>query len=90
MMHHRFGDYQIDVMGGFSFWNFLIVGVLGLVLLILIIVGILYFLRKDREKQQHYSTNRSLEILQERFAKGEINEQEYRDRKAVIEEDLNK
>jgi len=64
--------------------------VLGLVLLILIIVGILYFLRKDREKQQHYSTNRSLEILQERFAKGEINEQEYRDRKAVIEEDLNK
>jgi len=88
-MHHRFGGYPMDFMGAFSIWNLLLIGIVGLVILALVIVGVILLLRKDQKNRQSFSTNRSLEILQERFAKGEIDEQEYRSRKAVIVEELN-
>lgn len=89
-MHHRFNGHQMEFFGGFPFWNLLIVGIIGLLVITLVVVGIVLLLRKEKIDHQQRIPNRSLEILQERFAKGEIDEQEYRNRKAVIEEELNK
>lgn len=87
-MHHRYGGHPMDFFGGFPLVSFLLYALGIIVILALIVTGIYLFVRRNSDSQQESSTNRSLEILQERFAKGEIDEEEYRRRKRVLEEDL--
>lgn len=71
-------------------WNLFSIGILGFIVVVLVILAIIFLLRKEKLDRQNFPQNRSLEILQERFAKGEIDEEEYKSRRAVIEEELNK
>jgi len=90
-MHHRYnGHHLMDFFGGYSWFGLLLFGLAFLIIVILIITGIFLLIRYSKKEQQRFSSNRSLEILQERFAKGEIDEDEYRRRKEVLEEELNR
>lgn len=78
MMHYWFG-------GGMGGWFWL------LVLLFVVIVGLLVYLLL-RSPQNRYSsgssgrtTDEALRILNERFARGEISEEEYLRRKELLE-----
>lgn len=90
-MHHRYnGHHFMDFFGNFSWFGLLLFGLAFLIIVILIITGIFLLIRYSKKEQQRFTSNRSLEILQERFAKGEIDEDEYRRRKEVLEEELNR
>ena len=50
---------------------------------VLVIVGFIVLVRwvaKKNRTQEHHAGKSALEILQERYAKGEINKQEYEDK----------
>lgn len=53
----------------------------GFVLLILAIVGVVYFVKKSHKGN---STSSEMELLNTRFVKGEITEEEYSRMKAVL------
>ena len=62
-------------------------------IIILVLIGIVYLLmRSSREKSTHPSSppaeysDTSLDELEIRFVKGEINEEEYREIKDILEE----
>ncbi|MGF7185263.1 putative membrane protein [Desulfitispora alkaliphila] len=71
MMHWGYG-YGMG-FGTILMWAFMI----GII--VLVGYGISGFLKKDSE------TNDALKILQERFAKGEINEEEYKHKRDLLE-----
>lgn len=83
MMRHH--GYFMDG-GGFG-----IFGILWLVMWLLIIVGgiflVVYIIRKSSDNQHKNSSNYAMKILQERFARGEIDELEYKEKKRVLEEE---
>lgn len=87
-MHGRFGQHPTSHMIGFD-WLYTILTLLGFLILVAIVVGIFLILR-NRSANKHHSVNKSLEILQERFARGEISEDEYRSRREVFKEDFDK
>jgi len=72
----------------FRFWGWSIMGIIGFGILILFS----YLIYKSLEKRQQETNrsdyvsrnDRSLEILKERFAKGEISEQEYEKVKKLL------
>ena len=53
----------------------------GLLVLALIVVGVVYFVKKSNNKN---SNSAELELLNTRFVKGEITEEEYSRMKAVL------
>lgn len=75
--------YGMGYFGGYGFlW------IIGMVILIAVIV---YFMKGRHKGQKHfsdstsrYSDNQALSILKERYAKGEITEDEYERMKKVI------
>ena len=75
MMGYGYG-YGNNMMGGWS----------ELLLIILIGISIFLFFRKRQNNNFHDEGDRcnSLNILNERFARGEINEDEYNQRKNVL------
>jgi putative membrane protein len=59
---------------------------LGMLLfLALIVVGIVLLLRPAVGSEPRRERNRALEILDERFARGEIDREEYEERRRVLE-----
>jgi len=66
-------------------WWGLGMGLLGLVFLGLIVAGIVLVIRSASEGPSGRGGGRSaLDILDERFARGEIDREEYEDRKRVL------
>lgn len=53
----------------------------GLLVLVLVIVGIVYFVKKSHSNN---SASSEMELLNTRFVKGEITEEEYSRMKAVL------
>lgn len=85
MMHFRgtdeFGHYFGDRFGNLSNfmhngWGFLIMGVL-LVVAVLIVVAIVALVRRSHRKHPVHQADDSLELLNVRFVKGEISEEDY-------------
>lgn len=69
---------------GHGFWG---MGLIGMVLQTAILVGIIYFifrLLRNVTHQQSLKSNNALEILKERYAKGEISEEEFTKMKDVL------
>lgn len=60
--------------------NMVIVWIIPLILLFLIGISI-YMIRKNKEEDDQHINNSALKILDERFAKGEIDEEEYNRKK---------
>ncbi|MDF1864637.1 MAG: SHOCT domain-containing protein [Saprospiraceae bacterium] len=60
------------------FWIILLVGVIW---------AIWYFGKEGKKFPFENQKNEPVDILKRRFAKGEIEEEEYEERKAVLEED---
>ncbi|ASK61316.1 hypothetical protein CFK37_03540 [Virgibacillus phasianinus] len=61
--------------------NMLLNMIIWIIILGFLIYGVVLLLSKPFEKKE----DSSLQILKERFAKGEIDEQEYKDKKASLE-----
>jgi putative membrane protein len=70
----RYG-YGYDMMNGFGIWGGIIMG-FGLLVLVLVVV---YFY-----KQNNNTNSDALELLKMKFAKGEITEEEYVNKKSVL------
>lgn len=83
MRHH--GYFMDNFMGSFG-----IFGIIWAVMWLAIIVGgiilIVYIVRRSNEKDKG-SANHAIRILQERFARGEIDEHEYREKKQILDEE---
>lgn len=73
-MMHGYGFSRFGMMGG-GFMMFLWPLVIGL---------ILYFTFKSSNRHHSVGNNRALEILDEKFATGEITEEEYLHKKKII------
>jgi len=58
-----------------------------LILLILIVMGVLWFFKFGETTIRKTTKSKALEILAERYAKGEIDDEEYERRKKKILED---
>ena len=82
--------YGPGMMGGYGWgggWGF---GAIGMVLWwILIILGIVllakWLLSGSPRRGDHGTAGRALDILKERYARGEIDKQEYEERKRTLE-----
>lgn len=86
-MRHGFMPYS---MMGYSWIWFIGIGLL----VILIVIGILLLMKRSQQstnnKYGNKGEDRALTILKERFAKGEITEEQYyAKRKVLEEEDMN-
>ena len=72
------------MMGGFGG-----IAIIWIILWLLIIVGgilVVMFILRNNNKHRNWSTSSSaLNILKERFARGEIDESEYKEKKEVLE-----
>lgn len=66
------------MMGGWG-WMW-IVGLLSLLLLVALVVGIVWAITRGGRPNQPDPTARPREILNERYARGEISTEEYRER----------
>lgn len=92
-MHHYNGPggMRHDFMPH-GMMNYTWVWLIGLALLIIIIlVGIYLILKQLKQSQQNENQstqeNNALIILQERFAKGEISEDEYKQKRKILDEE---
>lgn len=75
-MHNRFGSIPFGMMGG---WNWILPTIL------IVIIGIaVYMIFKNKKESNYTKSNSALDILDERYAKGEIDEEEYNKRKKNI------
>nr|WP_320025399.1 SHOCT domain-containing protein [uncultured Acetobacterium sp.] len=75
--------YGIGYGGGFGF--FMIFGLF--LLLVLVIIGVYFIVHhftNSNVKEGTRSGNKALEILHERYARGEIDEEEYNRKKAEL------
>jgi len=75
--------YGIGYGSGFGF--FMIFGLF--LLLVLVIIGIYFIVHhftNSNEKEKNPSGDKALEILHERYARGEIDEEEYNRKKAEL------
>lgn len=65
-----FGMFRFGMMGGLGF-------LINIIIVTLIIVGVVILIRALLRKDNKLSSNQSLNILKERYAKGEITLEEY-------------
>ncbi|NKE70243.1 SHOCT domain-containing protein [Candidatus Manganitrophus noduliformans] len=56
-------------------------GLVGLALLVLLIAGIVWVVRWGFSSTQARSSERAIELLKERYARGEISKEEYEEKK---------
>jgi putative membrane protein len=77
----------------FPWMNMLVGGIIALIVIALLIIGIIAFvrmMRHDRMSQMHHDSsapkmdNPALRLLNERYARGEIGEEEYKTRKTNL------
>ena len=71
------------MMGGMM-WMGVLWLVFGVLLLVLLVVGIVWLVRHLSNGGSAWE-DRGVEVLRERFARGEIDEQEYRSRKQELQ-----
>jgi len=76
MMHWGWG-YGMGF--GMILWWAVVIG-----LIVLVIYGLTNIFRNQPSKKEFNNNDSSLEILKERFAKGEINEEEYENKKKIL------
>jgi len=75
MIGHMFG-YGYPT--GINWWWLVGFSILRLLVIIIIVVLIIKLLNKNRQEREIYnSSHKAIEILNERFASGEISEEEY-------------
>lgn len=83
------GHHGMHIMDNIS-RNFGFFGILWLIIWITIIVGvvflIIYLVRRNNGPMRQLSKP-AIRILEERFARGEIDEVEYREKRKVLEEE---
>lgn len=83
------GDHgMMERMNGFGgLMSFM--GIIWLIMILLIVIGgislIVYIVRNNQKRRDWPTSNRALSILKERFARGEIEEDEYLAKKEVLE-----
>lgn len=75
-------QHMMDGWGGGS--GMLFMGLIGLMILALIAVLIWFLIRKGSHSTSQSTGKSALEILNERYARGEIDEEEFRRRKKEI------
>lgn len=85
MFCNRFGVGGYG-FGGYGFGGPHIIMMIGVILILLAIVYFVYKSSQNRNSNVAYEkiSPKAIEILNERFANGEINEEEYRSRKDQI------
>lgn len=75
------GRYGYGMMGGLGF------GLIGWVIQLLVIVLVIYFVyhlfKKNSIKEKH-GTRNEIDILKERFARGEIDEEELKRKRDIL------
>lgn len=79
--------YGYPMMGswgyGFS-WVHIIFTVFWALILAFIVIALLRVVRGEKGHWRHWNSNSALDILKERYAKGEIDKAEYEERKKVL------
>jgi putative membrane protein len=66
-------------------WGWMwVLGLLSMLLLVALVVGVVWALTRSNRPSQPDSTSRAREILNERYARGEISTEEYRERLAAL------
>jgi len=80
MWHHMYGyGYGLN-----NIWPWLIgFGLIKIFVVVGIVVVFIKFMNKDRVVNQ-YQKSRAMQILQERYASGEIGEEEYKHKKKIL------
>lgn len=78
MMHNRGFIVNNECLGfgDFPYWHFLVLGVI-----LICVVALVLWIRKNNNSK---TSNEALNILKERFAQGEINEDEYLNKKNIL------
>jgi len=77
------GWHMMPGMGG-GMWLMLIFWIILFVLVILAIVALWRFIRGGSAPRQNGNADRPLEILRERFARGEIDQEEFEARRKAL------
>lgn len=77
------GEYGGYGMGAYGLWGGLMM-VLFWGIIIVLVVAAIRWLTGDRHPHTHERANRALEILEERYARGEIDREEYLERRADL------
>lgn len=73
---------------GFGHMGFGYTGIWTFVLLALLVIGVIIYLTKRSKKPyQDPNPDEALDILDRRYAKGEINTKEYREKKKELKEE---
>jgi putative membrane protein len=68
-------------MGGGWWW---VMGIGWLVFLALIVLLVVFFVRQSADRGQHHTSRGAEDVLADRFARGEIDEDEYRRRRDAL------
>lgn len=74
------GEYGGYGMGGYGLWGGLVMLLFWGVIIVLV-VTVVRWLIESRHPRIHEPSNRALEILEERYARGEIKREEYLQRR---------
>ena len=77
----RYGGYGYGMMG-FGWGFIMMIGIL--ILIILAVVALIRFVQRSSPNSSINSGSKALEILNERYARGEISDEEYKTKKAVL------
>jgi putative membrane protein len=84
----RYGGYGMGpgMMGGYGGW---FMGIVNIVFWVAVIIGVVYLIKfiSSSSKQSPHETKKgdsALDILKERYAKGEINREEFEEKKKIL------
>lgn len=77
-------NYGYDMMGGGWFWLMFILWIIGVFIVIALVVWFIVKLVKSNSVKSQVDNDKSLTILNERLAKGEITMEEYTKLKNII------
>jgi len=77
-------DHTMPMMGWGGWWFGLLMMGLAVLLVVLVIVGLWRLFSSGSASRSAAAPDRALDILRERFARGEIDEEEYEARKKAL------
>ena len=73
---HRFGEHGWGTGFGMGWW-----WIIGLIVMIIIVWMIVKAINQNKNSTPRFDNKSALDILKERYARGEINKQEFDERK---------